>query len=102
MTTSRPVLPGTWAAMTGLLGGGLVTVRLGMSPLDDPDPPTGRGPRQPPPVKYWPCSPAQAQRRGGAASGESTPVSPALRSTEEVTEPGTPAQTTGPSCPPQS
>jgi len=38
MTPSRPALLATWAAVTALLGGGLLTVRLGMSPLDDPDP----------------------------------------------------------------
>ncbi len=38
MTPPRPALIGTWAIITALVGGGLLTVRLEMSPLDDPDP----------------------------------------------------------------
>ena len=38
MTTRRRRLTAVWAATTGLLGAGLLTVHLGASPLDDPNP----------------------------------------------------------------
>lgn len=38
MRTSRPALVAIWAATTGLLGAGVLTVHLGASPLDDPNP----------------------------------------------------------------
>ena len=38
MTTSRPALLGVWVGTTALIGAGLLTVHLGMSGLDDPNP----------------------------------------------------------------